>query len=100
MNGSMDPGHIVEWLLAFALTMAALAVVVAVARHLWRAWPRAERTVQLAALDAAVARHPSGSKLPGPRDVQAARWPDEDTGISDEQFSRELAEWLEGDGRG
>lgn len=41
----MNPGHMIEWLLAFALTMAAVAVAVAVARWFWGAARQFRRIV-------------------------------------------------------
>ena len=48
----MNPGHIIEWLLAFALTMVAAAVVIAVGRHFWAAARQFRRIgASIAALD-------------------------------------------------
>lgn len=94
----MNPDHITEWMLAVGPALVGVAVAVAIGRVFWRALPRARRTVQLAALDAAVARHPSGSKLPGPGKPQASGISDsDDTGTDRAAFDRELAEWLRQD---
>ena len=49
----MNPDHMIEWLLAFALAMVAAAVVVAVVRHFWAAASPvpAHRRLWIAALD-------------------------------------------------
>ena len=48
----IDPRHIIEWLLAFALTMVAAAVAVAVTRHFWEAARQFRRIgASIAALD-------------------------------------------------
>jgi hypothetical protein len=56
-------------------------------------WRHAGRVIDDAALDIAVARHPAGSKLPGPGQPQPSGiGPGEDTGVS--QLTADDVRWL------
>ena len=93
----MNPGHMIEWMLAVITAVWTATIAYGLVRWFWHRHLRAlvavpfviwgalrtRRTARHAALDIAVKRHPAGSKLPGPDHAQVGRWPDEDTGIGE-----------------